>query len=444
MEVVIYNNAANARSGAPNGILAVVTTLADIDNDQLTKAYLKALFATTGAGAAVTVGSIVKVHDGSTDGGRDNLIGLEDVVDIFAIDTTSSGIGSADTITNFDFANDKIQIGDGTGTPTVYLNFYSSFNRKSLLIYGPSAFPANDASRVQNGTLSTGLLGVVVLPGDFDYNDLTKDMVEKIFAEKANEKASVGLLHVLHEGSFSSGPNLMKGSAGVADRFQVDSVASSKLLADRIENFHTTETFTLGGRTLKDVIVPNNFRFHVRIEGDEMVFYNNVDNDNAASAKRAVDGADDDIIIVVTFVGGASSIPETEDNVKALFRSFNDIIIGTIVKVHDGASADTAKTLTGTANLVDVFKIDADYGEQARADVIKSFVNGTDLIDLGAGADDRTIYISRVGDDTVAYSTSQRGADEVMFVLEGITGLTDADFNDDDFIGDGIITVEIP
>ena len=69
MEVVIYNNAANARSGAPNGILAVVTTLADIDNDQLTKAYLKALFATTGAGAAVTVGSIVKVHDGSTDGG---------------------------------------------------------------------------------------------------------------------------------------------------------------------------------------------------------------------------------------------------------------------------------------------------------------------------------------------------------------------------------------
>ena len=95
--------------------------------------------------------------------------------------------------------------------------------------------------------------------------------------------------------------------------------------------------------------------------------------------------------------------------------------------------------MVGVDTTADTFKVDAAAGNRASADVITGFENGTDLIDLGAITD---IVPAEDNGDTIVYTseperTSGDGTG-VLFVIAGVTGLTAADFDDDDFVQDNI------
>ena len=119
---------------------------------------------------------------------------------------------------------------------------------------------------------------------------------------------------------------------------------------------------------------------------------------------------------------------------------------GVVTVVHvsgvdsiDGSSAGK-QLMVGVDTTADTFKVDAAAASaKSEADVIAGFENGTDLIDLGAITD---IVLAEDNGDTVVYtSEAERTSGDgtgVLFVIAGVTGLTAADFDDDDFVQDNI------
>ena len=229
--------------------------------------------------------------------------------------------------------------------------------------------------------------------------------------------------------------NVPFGVAGVIDIFKIDTTADPKgdgtevaaaAAADRIAGFDVaSDKIQIGAGDVEQTV-------YVRMDGagpdaDAVIYSTQADAVTGTGAQNVLAVLDNTLVTIANFDSSDFTGSETVTVVH----------VGGVDSI-DGSSAGK-QVMVGVDTTADTFKVDAAASAKSEADVIAGFENGTDLIDLGAITD---IVLAEDNGDTIVYtSEAERSSGDgtgVLFVIAGVTGLTAADFDDDDFVQDNI------
>ncbi|ADE39295.1 triple tyrosine motif-containing protein [Candidatus Puniceispirillum marinum] len=166
------------------------------------------------------------------------------------------------------------------------------------------------------------------------------------------------------DGSVDTGPQTLLGQASIADTFKVDNYVSPKTGADKIVGFEIRHDKIRIGDPARDTrfnsAVPEHYNIWVRVEGNDTLIYNSLENALAGGGRQGVFAILQGVQLTAENLKPGANYAFTEGRVTPTF-------------VHDGVTNAGRDTLTGTDGVRETYIIDATPGTLEQADIITGF-----------------------------------------------------------------------